>query len=182
MLKNTSSTYGMVAKSFHWLMAALLIGMFIIAYIMTNMDKSPLRWSLYDIHKATGLLLFALFAMRLSWRMLNEQPTLSHIPKWQRQAAKINILFLYLLMCVMPITGFLTSTLGGHDITFYGLFTITPFANNETASDFFGEAHEIISYLLIAAFSLHVVGALYHHFFLKDEVLKRMWREKKVGA
>ncbi len=176
MIKNTTSNYGIIAKSFHWLMAALLIGMFIIAYIMINMGKSPYRWTLYDIHKATGLLIFVLFAMRLFWRMLNTQPTLSHIPRWQQRAAKTNILFLYLLMCIMPITGFLTSTLGGHDITFYGLFTITAYAHNEVASDFFGQAHEIISYLLIAAFSLHVMGALYHHFLLKDGVLKRMWK------
>ncbi len=81
---------------------------------------------------------------------------------------------LYILMLAMPITGFLSSTLANHAITFYGLFTILPLANNHTASRFFSKSHEIASYLLIMFFALHVIGAFYHHFFLKDDVLIRM--------
>ncbi len=75
----------------------------------------------------------------------------------------------------MPMTGFLTSTLGGHDISFYGIFTISPLAHNQSASAFFSAAHEILSYLLSIAFVFHIIGTLYHHYFLKDEIFKRMW-------
>lgn len=176
MIKNTSMAYGSVAKFFHWLMAILLIGMFIVAYIMTNLPKSDFRFALYNLHKATGLLLFGLVAFRLAWRWINVQPPLSPLlPRWQRFAAKMNILVLYVTMFLMPITGFLTSTLGGHTVSFYNLFVIQPLANNEVASDWFSEAHELVSYVLIAAFILHVLGAIYHHYFIKDDTLTRMW-------
>ena len=175
MLKNTISTYGSMAKFFHWIMALLFFGMFIVAYIMINISKSDFRYSLYDLHKATGLLLFGLVALRLIWRKVTTQPVLSKIvPGWQQRAAKWNVVLLYILMIVMPMTGFLTSTLGGHPITFYSIFTIDPLAHDNASSEFFSEAHEILSYLLIAAFLFHVLGALYHHYFLKDDVLKRM--------
>ena len=176
MIKNTLTTYGHIAKFFHWLMAIFFIGMFVIAYTMINISKSDFRYSLYDFHKATGILLFSLVALRLSWRLINIQPVLSVVlPFWQRLAARWNIIVLYILMFLMPMTGFLTSTLGGHDISFYGIFTISPLAHNQSASAFFSAAHEILSYLLSIAFVFHIIGTLYHHYFLKDEIFKRMW-------
>src|ERR1700733_3355010 len=156
MLKNTSSTYGVIAKSFHWVMALLFVGMFIVAYIMINIPKSDFRNSLYDLHKATGILLFLLVALRYSWRMINIQPTLAKsIAYWQRQAAKWNIIMLYFLMFIMPVPGFLTSTLGGHDISIYHMLVISPLAHDKAMSTFFSQAHEILSYLLITVFTLH---------------------------
>ncbi|RDH40879.1 MAG: cytochrome b [Candidatus Aquirickettsiella gammari] len=175
MMKNTRNTYGQIAKCFHWLMAFLIIGMYLVAYMMINISPSHFRDSLYNFHKATGLLLLGLVALRLWWRVFNVQPTLpASISIWQRHAANWNIVGLYILMFAMPITGFLSSTLANHAITFYGLFTILPLANNHTASRFFSKSHEIASYLLIMFFALHVIGAFYHHFFLKDDVLIRM--------
>ena len=181
MLKNTMTSYGALAKSLHWLMAVLFLGMFTVAYIMINLGKSDFRYSLYDLHKATGLLLFALVSIRLMWRLVNVEPPLPRtMPLWQRRAAHLNIILLYVLMFVMPITGFLTSTLGGHDVTFYHLFTISALADNKEASEFFSYAHEIFSILLIVSFTLHVTAALYHHYFLKDNVLRRMAFNAKV--
>lgn len=169
-LKNTSTMYGLLAKFFHWLMAGLIIGMFMLAYTMINIPSSNFSALLYSLHKATGLLLFSLVILRLLWRFINIQPKLpSSIPYWQRQLAKLNITALYLLMLAMPLTGFLTSTLGNHMVSFYGIFTVSPLADNSLASNFFGKAHEILSYLLIASFTLHVIGAFYH------PVLQRMW-------
>lgn len=170
MLKNTSAVYGTIAKFFHWLMAALIIAMFIIAFTMINIPAS--RWSqvLFNLHKATGLLIFGLLILRLTWRFINKTPKLPpSIPFWQRQLAKFNITALYLLMFVMPLTGFFMSTLGDHPISFYGIFTVPALANIQPLSNFFAKAHEIFAYLLIASFTLHVMGAIYH------PVLQRMW-------
>lgn len=176
MIKNSLTTYGFIAKSFHWLMALLFTGMFIVAYIMINIPKSEFRFSLYDLHKATGILLFTLVGLRLAWRFFNVQPELTNIPTWQKIAAKGNIALLYLIMIIMPVSGFLTSTLGGHDISFYGIFTFAPLDHNAEYSEFFAEAHEYLSYLFIAAFSVHVLGSLYHHYFLRDGIFKKIWK------
>src|SRR3990167_6698513 len=176
MIKNTLSTYGYLAKFFHWSMALIFIAMFTVAYIMINIPKSEFRYTLYDLHKATGILLFCLVVLRLSWRLHNIQPALSgFVPVWQKHAAQWNIATLYFFMFAMPTTGFLTSTLGGHDISFYNIFIISPWAHDKSASGFFSQAHEILSYLLIVAFVIHVMGAIYHHYSIKDNIFKRMW-------
>jgi cytochrome b561 len=180
MIGNTQYAYGWVAKSFHWIIALLLVGMFPLAYIMTSLGKSDFKFSLYDLHKATGLLIFCLVALRLSWRLVNVQPKLPpSVPTWQRRLSDATVATLYVCMFAMPMSGFLMSTLGGHDVSFYGLFQIPALAHDKSASGFFSNAHELISYLLIAAFSLHVIGALYHYYFLKDGVLNRMLIERK---
>jgi cytochrome b561 len=170
MLKNTTTVYGTLAKVFHWLMAVLIISMFMLAYTMINIPASHFSDRLYNLHKATGLLLFGLVVLRLIWRFINSVPKLPpSIPLWQRQLAKFNITALYLFMLAMPLTGFLMSTLGNHVISFYGIFTVSPLADSQLASKFFAKAHEILAYLLIASFTLHVIGAFYH------PVLQRMW-------
>ena len=109
MLKNTRTTYGGVIKFFHWTMAMLFIGMFGVAYTMTNISPSPVRSVLYDVHKATGLLLFGFFTLRLIWRLMQVQPEVPvSMPLWQKRAAAWNIFALYTVMLLMPVTGFLT--------------------------------------------------------------------------
>jgi cytochrome b561 len=170
MLKNTAAVYGTIAKFFHWLMAVLIIGMFMVAFTMINIPASHFSDSLFSLHKATGLLLFGLLILRLAWRFINKTPKLPpSIPLWQRQLAKFNITALFLLMLTMPLTGFFMSTFGDHAVSFYGIFTVPPLADNQLVSKFFAKAHEILAYLLIASFTLHVIGAFFH------PVLQRMW-------
>ena len=169
-LKNTTTIYGAIAKFFHWLMAALIIGMFIVAFTMITIPASHFTDSLYHLHRATGLLLFGLLILRLSWRFINRTPRLPpSIPHWQRQCAQFNMTALYLFMLAMPLTGFFMSTLGHHAISFYGIFTVTPLADNQLASKFFAKIHEVLAYLLLMSLTLHVIGAFYH------PVLQRMW-------
>jgi cytochrome b561 len=40
--------------------------------------------------------------------------------------------------------------------------------------ELFEEAHEVLSNVLIALVVVHVAAALYHHFVLRDGVLRRM--------
>ncbi len=170
MLKNTVTRYGSTAKFFHWLMAVLVISMFIIAYTMINIPTSYFSDYLYKLHKATGLLIFGLVILRLVWRCINIAPKLPpSIPFWQRRLAGFNVIALYLLMFIMPITGFFMSSFGHHTVSFYGIFTLPPLANKPRLSQFFAKAHEVFAYLFIASLILHVIGAFYH------PVWKRMW-------
>jgi len=74
MIQNTRNSYGSIAKILHWAMTSLLIVMFICAYSMMAMAPSEQKWTLYDLHKSTGLLLFSLAFLRLIWRWINSTP------------------------------------------------------------------------------------------------------------
>lgn len=80
-------------------------------------------------------------------------------------------------MLIMPLSGLLGSITGGHDVSFFGLFDIPALSNQDKVfSNFCWSTHETCAYLLIACVILHISGALYHHFILKDNVLRRMMK------
>jgi cytochrome b561 len=176
MLKNKSDQYGMITILLHWVMALLFVGMFIAGFVMTNIPKSAMRSSLYDLHKATGLLLFILLVIRISWRFINIQPKLPQgMSSWMKLAAICTVITLYLLMFMMPVSGFFVSVTGGHSVSFYNLFAIAPFTENTVLSNVFSNLHELAAYTLILVLIMHVSGAMFHQFKLKDNILKRMW-------
>lgn len=182
MLKNTSETYGSGARFFHWMMGVLIIGLIIVGYIMTDMVPGDDKWFLYAQHKAIGLIILALIPLRILWRLMNVQPPLpATVPWWQQKASSLNILLLYACMLLMPISGFLMSILGGHPISFFNLFTIAALPDKHPLA---GSAHDIhiaFAYVISGAIILHLLAGLYHHFVLKDTVLKRMLGCKKCA-
>ena len=64
-------------------------------------------------------------------------------------------------------------------ISFFDLFTIPAWEKNEAFAGIMNQGHTILAYILIAAICLHVGAALYHHFVMKDDVLKRMLPGRK---
>lgn len=159
----------------HWSMSILIIGLLLVGFYMTNIDKSDFKWYMYDLHKATGTLVLILVVLRIIWRLSNVWPGLpDNMPKWQVLLVHFNIFFLYCMMLIMPVTGFFGSLIGGHDISFYNLFTISAIAQNKELGKRLFEIHEIAPYFLIASIGLHFFAALYHHFIMKDNVLRRM--------
>lgn len=175
MLKNTLETYGSGTRLLHWLVAILIISLLIVGFYMTSMEKSELKWYIYGLHKATGTVVLALVSLRIIWRLSNVWPGLpSDTPKWQLWLVRCNISFLYCMMVLMPLTGFLGSLVGGYDISFYGLFTIPAIAQDKEAGKWLFEIHEIAPYFLIASIGLHIFAAFYHHFIMRDNVLRRM--------
>jgi len=180
MLKNTDTTYGSVARTLHWAMAIIIITLLIVGFYMTSLPPSDDKWYIYGIHKATGLLILMLASIRLVYRLSSIQPPLPKtVPVVQAKLSKLDIIALYCLMFAMPLSGFLGSLTGGHDISFYNIFTIHSFGESYKAiSHYFWSIHEICAYLLIACISIHFLGAIYHHFILKDNVLRRMMTGK----
>jgi len=81
---------------------------------------------------------------------------------------------LYLMMILMPLSGFLMSNLSGYPVPFYGLFTIDSLWQNKLVAGLSHEFHEIGGYIFALLIAGHILGGLFHHFILKDGVLKRM--------
>nr|WP_241773633.1 cytochrome b/b6 domain-containing protein [Rickettsia asembonensis] len=178
LLTNTENSYGLIAKLFHWLMSIIVIVMLIVGFSMDNFIEPPLKWQLYGIHEATGIVVLSLVIIRLLWKFYNANVLLPEdMPNWQKKAANININLLYLLMLLMPISGFFMTILSNHHIDFYGLFTINSFAQDLQFAKIFKKIHKKVALLFTALIILHILAALYHHFIRKDNVLKRMWNE-----
>lgn len=151
-IRNTTTSYGSVTKALHWIISVMIITMLIVGFTMINMEPSSEKNQIYNLHKATGLLVLMLVSIRLLWRLTNSTVELSRaFPQWQKKAFQINIGLLYALMFVMPISGFLMTAFAHYNINFYGLFTINPFVekNIKYALDF-RSIHQTSTYIFWA--------------------------------
>jgi len=174
--KNTLNRYGIIAKLFHWGMAIILIGMVILGLVMVELPFGVQKLKLYRWHKEYGMLILMLVTLRLAWRFSNIIPPLpSHLPWWQKWAAYSVHFAFYLLMFCLPLSGWMLSSAAGLPVSFFGLFVLPDLVTaSEPLRLTLTLIHAWLAYFLIAAFFAHVGAALFHHFYYKDDILRRM--------
>ena len=179
MLKNTAISYGLVSRANHWMSAFLFIGLIALGIYMHELPKSPEKFELYDLHKSLGIGLFMLMMLRLAWLKLSPNPEQLSKTKFEHILGHAAKGLLYLAMILMPISGWIMSTSGGHDVSFFNLFTLPVLiGENETIHEIAKGIHGLVGPLMILVVLLHIAGAMKHHFVYKDDTLKRMLGKK----
>ncbi len=74
MWRNTSDSYGAVAKILHWLTLVFLFGNAWLGLYMNDLPKGPETEAVYALHRASGIRILLLVAFRLLWRWTNARP------------------------------------------------------------------------------------------------------------
>lgn len=175
-LRNTQVEYGAVAKWLHWLVALGIVALVVLGLLQSDMDSGPQRTTIRELHGSIALLVLALMVVRLAWRWTQVTP--AHppgIPGWQRASAALVHGAIYIAVFVQLVSGALAVATGGKPLAFFGLFSIPlPVAEDRDNHELLEEVHEAGWKLLAALVTVHVLAALYHHFILKNDVLKRM--------
>lgn len=176
MTGNTSERWGSVQIGLHWLIAALILIQAPAGWVMANAAPGALQDFLYNLHKNFGVMVFVLAVVRLLWRQAHPVPLLpADMPDRQKTAAHVTHLLLYALLFLMPITGFLYTTLSGYPVPLFMVWDVAKLVPvNKPLGEWFEIAHLSLQWLLYLVVVLHVAGALNHHFVRKDWVLRRM--------
>jgi len=169
------SRYDGVALSLHWLTALLVVTLFALAEIWGFLPKGALRHSLQNIHMSLGLLLTAVVVLRILWRASLTR----HVPDADHGilglAAHAMHYVLYLLLIVMMGSGLVRHWSQGHPFSFFGLFAVpAPFAVPASWHGTSSFIHFWAAWTIILLAALHAVAALFHHYYLRDGVLRRM--------
>lgn len=179
-LRNTPARWGTLARSLHWLIAVLIIGLFIVGLVMEDLPGDS-RKLVYALHKSFGLFVLALVLLRILWRVTNRAPAeIEGIPLHMKLAAKAGHLGLYVLMIAVPLSGWIMHSLSGYATNWFGQDSlpllptlVEKTANRDVVRDV-GEIHELAAFAIIALVVVHAGAALYHHFVRKDATLARM--------
>lgn len=168
--------YGVVARGFHWAMAALVLLALAVGEVMTDLPVSPRRLEIYSYHKWVGMTVLGLLLLRLLWRTTHRPPALpGSIPLWQQQVAHVTHWLLYLLMFVVPLSGWLMSSAKGFPVVYLGIWQLPDLVTKDKALGHTLEnVHAVLANGLLVLVVLHVAAALKHHFIDRDDVLARM--------
>lgn len=145
----------------HWLIAALVLFQLVFGESMgvaldAAEEGTPVPAAdanLASAHYWIGIAILVLVGFRLALRLTAGAPSPqpSGTPIFDRLARAVHWLF-YALLVAMPVTGLLA-------------YYVSPEI---------GEVHEIGKPVFILLIAVHVAGALYHQFLLKDGTLRRM--------
>ena len=172
-----SARFSPVAIILHWLLAIMIIASFCVGLYMTDLAMSPQRLKLFNWHKWAGIVILALSAVRLLWRLSHRAPALPNtMPGWQIAASKAVHALLYVLFFAVPLSGWAYSNAAGFPIV---LFTLIPLPDllekNRELSDTIKALHHWLAYGLASCVVLHVAAATKHQWIDKDRLLSRMW-------
>ena len=66
--------YGGVAKALHWVILLLLVARYAIAWTMPGIHRGTWPEGLINVHLSLGLVILALAALRLLWRVAHPVP------------------------------------------------------------------------------------------------------------
>ena len=166
-MAETRLGYSRAQVALHWTVAVLVVAQIVLhdgieaAYAAGRGVGTATESDLFlaDLHVAFGIAVFALALMRVALRVKrgappppqDEHPAL-------RIAARATHFALYALILLMPVTGGLAW-----------------FGGIEAMAGLHGAGKAAILVLV----GLHVLGALYQHFYLRTDVLRRMLRPER---
>lgn len=175
-VRNTTLRYGAVAQLFHWLIVALIITQFVLAIKADGLPLGPAKIAVLAQHKSFGMTIFTLAILRLLWRLVNPVPAVpATTPRWQRIGAHLSHWALYALILITPLFGWLMSSARNFPVSWFGVFTFPDLVQpNKAKYDFFLATHHTLAKVLFCIALLHAAAALKHHFFDRDNVLRRM--------
>ena len=176
-ITNTKDSYGIVAILLHWIMAILIVGLFVLGVYMVDLDYYS-KW--YNAapwwHKSVGMLVFFLLLVRIVWMFTNQRPSpLVSYQRWEILAAKVTHILFYVLLLLVSISGYFITTAKGASIDMFGWFDIPALMHlDKDLAEISGEIHEIAAYVMALLFLLHVCATVKHHFLDKDATLIRI--------
>lgn len=168
--------YSRTAIVLHWTIAVLILATIPLGFFMVAVEKEPGAETYFVLHMSIGIVIASLVVARIVWRLTHPpQPLPVSVPRWQVRIAAATHASIYLLLVLMPLTGYLGASHSKAGVPFFGLATPRWFApDHDTAESFFG-IHSALIWVLIVLVALHIAGALKHLLIDKDDVFHHMW-------
>jgi cytochrome b561 len=165
-----------VMKALHWITPVLLVVIYTFGWSMQGAQTREQAAWLLMMHRSFGLLLLLTMLFRLGWRQGTPIPQLPPgTNAVQGLAAHLVMVALYGLAILQPLLGLIASELHGDHIRLLGGIALPQFLPvDRPLSRQVLVVHGMVAIALLAVIALHGAAALFHHFVLRDDVLRGM--------
>lgn len=179
------SAFSALQKALHWLIALMVVVLVPVGFIMAERGEKgnfdAVTAQMYLMHKSFGFLLLLLMVLRIGVRLRHGTPAPEPgLSRWQRIAAEAVHGLLYLLLLGVAVIGWLGVSAFDARGVLGGMQLPALLAKNESLAKILFEIHGVLALLIVALVAVHIGAALYHHFILKDGVLRRMLPSKRA--
>lgn len=191
----TVQRYGAGFCFFHWLVVLLFlaqipagIAMVVPAMIgdfaaLPGVEQSTID-TLYIFHKGLGAVLIVVILARVLWRLTHRAPPMPEsIPPLERRIAGWTYAFMYVLMVVAAVSGYVHVIGLGFPIELLDALGVPPLIPRmERLAVISSFVHRFTVFILVGVVGVHVAEVLRHHWVVKDGILGRMWPPIGRGA
>jgi cytochrome b561 len=138
----------------------------------------------FDAHELLAFLIFPFVFIRIWWRYREGMlPRLPEHREWEHRLASIVQLVFLISLPIMLFSGIAASVAKGYGFGFYGFNLLAPNVGakgitplSPLIAQFASWTHWLIGIVLIIGVTLHIIGALNHHFVKHGKALLKMTR------
>lgn len=169
--------FGSLQIALHWLVLVMMVAVYIGMEFRGDFPKDIRPTLVRLLHYSFGVTILLLVFLRIGLRFTSPAPPITPPPPhWQERAGSLMHLALYAFMIAMPLLALCSYSLRGKAVWFYGM-DLGPFvAKNVALAKQLKPMtwHKTIGewgYWLLGA---HAAAALFHHYVMKDDTLRRM--------
>ncbi len=176
--------YDAGSVALHWIIALAVVIQLCLGWYMNEIlpDHSAAQDQVQSIHISLGVTILILTLIRIGWRLAHPAPSLpADLPVWERLLARLTHFLFYVLLLVLPLTGWAIVSVRPGDMHVWGI----PWPKLPGLGFMLGPEHRpwrrelqhihvyILIWIALINLALHIAGALYHQ-FVGTGVLWRM--------
>lgn len=179
-LRNTQQRYGILSRLLHWLVAVLILFLVWLGWYMVDLDYyDPWYYDSLNWHESLGMIALFLALAKIGWQVYSPVPEPgAGLGPWERRASRGMHWLLLVLMVVIPVTGYLTSTSDGKAVEVFAWLRVPAIISHDTSvRDWAITLHYWLAYGIFFLALGHAGAALKHQFLDRDGTLARMlWK------
>lgn len=172
----TAATYDAAGKAFHWTVVALLACQFVTALLLPQIELDTPLDTMINLHFNFGLAILVVMAVRLIHRRMRPVSVApGAAPAWERMLALATHRLFYAILLIGPFLGWIAASAHSVSVRLLGVIALPALAPRKAEWGFIaGDIHGYAMWALLALIGMHGSAALYHHYVLRDGVLRRM--------
>ncbi|WP_447737872.1 cytochrome b [Rhodanobacter soli] len=159
----------------HWLTLFCVVSAVVLILLRDEVAGRAVRQWLLDGHRHFGVLVLLLFVARVALRIRSGKlPPAGNPSPFIRIAAALVHAALYALLLALPVLGWALNDALGKPAHLFGVALPALVSADEDLADELLAWHQDAAWLLLGLVLLHAAAALWHHFVLRDGVLRTM--------
>ena len=183
----SSLRYSLGARWFHWGTTLLVFLVIPLGWVFGAFKTKPDAPDTYvapfpgtpaayaSMHMSVGLLIFAVVAARITYRLAHRPPPLpSRMATTEKALGHATHWLLYAVFIVMPVSGYIMMSGDKPPISFLGLFNVPKISVTADQGTVAAIVHVYTQFAVYALIVLHLAGVAWHLFVRRDNLLGRM--------
>ena len=171
-----AAKYNATSRALHWIIVALVIAQFAIAWTMPEVGRGTRPVGLIAWHLSIGTTILAVMLVRLVWRLTHPAPPPpDDLSPPLQLLSRTTHFVLYATLIGLPIGGWLNASARGWPVMLFGAVPLPSLiAKGSPLGLAAGDIHMAAATVLLILIGLHIAGSAYHAVILKDDTVKRM--------